>query len=113
MLLIMAMSSESASGWPENKASGFASLASFPGLCHPSISVFANTGGGNGCVTSGGVGQAHVHTDILKLYVGTGTGMAGQTMARFFSSRLVQLGAIYAHLMRILIPGLKSGRLAV
>ena len=40
--------------------------------------------------------------------------MAGQTMARFcFSSRLVQLGAIYAHLMRVLIPGLKSGRLTV
>ena len=31
----------------------------------------------------------------------------------FFSSRLVQLGAIYAHLMRVLIAGLKSGRLAV
>ena len=31
----------------------------------------------------------------------------------FLSSRLVQLGAIYAHLMRVLTPGLKSGRLAV
>ena len=36
--------------------------------------------------------------------------MACQTMARFFSSRLAQLGAIYAHLM---VPGLNSGRLAV
>ena len=46
----------------------------------------------------------------LKLYVATGTGMACQTMARFFSSRFAQLGAIYAHLM---VPGLNSGRLAV
>ena len=38
---------------------------------------------------------------------GTETGMAGQTMAGFlFSSRLAQLGAIYAHLMRVLFPGL-------
>ena len=42
--------------------------------------------------------------------------MAGQTMAGFFSSRLAQLaqlGAIYTHLMCVLVPGLNSGRLAV
>ena len=39
--------------------------------------------------------------------------LAGQTMAGFFSSRLPQLGAIYAHLMCVLVPGLNSGRLAV
>ena len=38
--------------------------------------------------------------------------MAGQTMAGFFSSRLAQLGAIYTHLMCVLVPGLNSGRLA-
>ena len=50
---------------------------------------------------------------MLYYNVGTGTVMAGQTMAGFFSSRLAQLGAIYAHLMRVLVPGLNSGRLAV
>ena len=39
--------------------------------------------------------------------------MADQTMAGFFSSRLAQLGAIYTHLMCVLVPGLNSGRLAV
>ena len=39
--------------------------------------------------------------------------MAGQTMAGFFSSRLAQLGAIYTHLMCVLVPGLNSDRLAV
>ena len=39
--------------------------------------------------------------------------MAGQTMAGFFPSRLAQLGAIYAHLMCVLVPGLNSGILAV
>ena len=39
--------------------------------------------------------------------------MAGQTMAGSFSSRLAQLGAIYAHLKSVLVPGLNSGRLAV
>ena len=38
--------------------------------------------------------------------------MACQTMAGFFSSKLAQLGAIYAHLMCVLVPGLNSGRLA-
>ena len=38
---------------------------------------------------------------------------AGQTMAGFFSSRLAQLGAIYAHLMYVFVPGLTSGTLAV
>ena len=45
--------------------------------------------------------------------VGTGTVMAGQTMAGFFSSQLAQLGAIYTHLMCVLVHGLNSGRLAV
>ena len=31
----------------------------------------------------------------------------------FFSSKLAQLGAIYAHLMCVLVPGLNLGRLAV
>ena len=31
----------------------------------------------------------------------------------FSSSRLAQLGAIYTHLMCVLVPGLNSGRLAV
>ena len=39
--------------------------------------------------------------------------MAGQTMAGSFSSRLAQLGAIYAHLKSVLVRGLNSGRLAV
>ena len=30
---------------------------------------------------------------------------AGQTMPGFFSSRLAQLGAIYAHLMYVFVPG--------
>ena len=50
---------------------------------------------------------------MLYYNVGTGTVMAGQTMAGFFSSRLAQLGAIYAHLMCVFVPGLNSGRLAV
>ena len=33
--------------------------------------------------------------------MGTGTVMAG-----FFSSQLAQLGAIYTHLMSVLVPGL-------
>ena len=45
--------------------------------------------------------------------MGTGTVMAGQAMAGFFPSRLTQLGAIYTHLMCVLVPGLNSGRLAV
>ena len=45
--------------------------------------------------------------------MGTGTVMAGQTMAGFFSSQLAQLGAIYTHLMCVLVPRLNSGRLAV
>ena len=45
--------------------------------------------------------------------MGTGTVMTGQTTAGFFSSRLAQLGAIYTHLMCVLVPGLNSGRLAV
>ena len=45
--------------------------------------------------------------------MGTGTVMAGQTMAGFFSSQLAQLGAIYTHLMSVHVPGLNSGRLAV
>ena len=45
--------------------------------------------------------------------MGTGTVMTGQTMAGFFSSRLAQLGAIYTHLMCVLVPGLNLGRLAV
>ena len=39
--------------------------------------------------------------------------MSSQTTAGFFSSRLAQLGAIYTHLMCVLVPGLNSGRLAV
>ena len=39
--------------------------------------------------------------------------MAGQTIAGFFSSRLAQLGAIYAHLMCDLVHELNSGRLAI
>ena len=43
--------------------------------------------------------------------------MVGQTMAGFFSSRLAsrlaQLGAIYTHLMCVLVPGLNLGRLVV
>ena len=50
---------------------------------------------------------------MLYYNVGTGTVTAGQTMAGFFSSQLPQLGAIYAHLMCVLVPGLNSGRLAV
>ena len=58
---------------------------------------------------------------MLYYNVGTGPGMAGQTMAGllffffffFFFSRLAQLGAIYAHLTCVLVPGLNSGRLAV
>ena len=51
---------------------------------------------------------------MLYYNVGTGTGMAGQTMARFFfSSWLAQLGAIYAHLIRVLVSRLNSARLAV
>ena len=45
--------------------------------------------------------------------MGTGTVMAGQTMAGFFSCQLAQLGAIYTHLMCVLVPRLNSGRLAV
>ena len=41
--------------------------------------------------------------------MGTGTVMAGQTTAGFFSSRLAQLVAIYTHLMCVLVPGLNSG----
>ena len=49
---------------------------------------------------------------VLYYNVGTGTAIAGQNMAGlFFFSRLGQLGAIYAHLMRILVPGLILGRL--
>ena len=50
---------------------------------------------------------------VLYYNVGTGTAMTGQTMAGFFSSRLAQLGTIYAHLMCVLVPGLNLGRLAV
>ena len=41
--------------------------------------------------------------------------MAGQTMAVFLFCFvfLAQLGAIYAHLMCVLVPGLNSGRLAI
>ena len=39
--------------------------------------------------------------------------MAGQTMAGFFSSLSNLIGAIYAHLMCVLVPGLNSGRSAV
>ena len=46
--------------------------------------------------------------------MGTGTVVAGQTMAGFFfSSQLAQLGAIYTHLMCVLVPRLNSDRLAV
>ena len=38
--------------------------------------------------------------------MGTGTVMAGQTMAEFFYSQLAQLGAIYTHLMCVLVPRL-------
>ena len=53
--------------------------------------------------------MAKLHKEIY--YNGYWT--AGQTMAGFFSSRLAQLGAIYAHLMYVFVPGLNSGRLAV
>ena len=43
--------------------------------------------------------------------MGTGTSMAGQAMAGSFFSRFAQLGAIYAHLVCVLIPKLNSGRL--
>ena len=50
---------------------------------------------------------------MLYYNEGTGTVTAGQTMAGFFSSRLAQLGAIYADLMCVLVPRLNLGRLAV
>ena len=44
--------------------------------------------------------------------MGTGTVMV-RPWLDFFSSQLAQLGAIYTHLMCVLVPRLNSGRLAV
>ena len=41
-----------------------------------------------------------------------GQAMAGQAMAGSFLQLLAQLGAIYAHLVYVLVPKLNSGRLA-